>query len=92
MSSGWPTRPTACCAWSRRDSFGVRRRVGACQASVVIQPGLMLLTRTCDPLLIANAWVNATSPPFAVTLNFPLCGLISATMVGGAMYQASTVS
>src|SRR5690606_7437425 len=30
MSSGVPTRPAGCWAWSRRDSFGRRRRAGAC--------------------------------------------------------------
>ena len=47
------------------DGFGVRRRAGACQASVVIQPGLMQFTRTAGPSLIASAWVKATSPPLA---------------------------
>jgi hypothetical protein len=44
---------------------GAWRREGACQAVVLIQPGLMLLTRTAGPALIASAWVKATSPPLA---------------------------
>lgn len=39
-----------------------------------------------------STYSSSTSPPFAVTLNLPLCGLISATKVGGAIYRASTVS
>ena len=65
MSSGRPTRPTGCCAWSMAEYSGACRREGACQAVVPIQPGLMLLTRTVGPALIASAWVNATSPPLA---------------------------
>ena len=36
---------------------------GRCGPLVSIQPGLMQLTRISGPRLIANAWVNATSPP-----------------------------
>jgi len=65
MSSGSPTRPTGCWAWSVAEYCGTCRRDGACQASVLIQPGLMLFTRTAGPALMASAWVKATSPPLA---------------------------
>ncbi len=45
-----------------------------------------------DGEITQSTYSSSTRPPFAVTLNFPLCGFISATIVGGAMYQASTVS
>ena len=32
---------------------------------MLIQPGLMLFTRTAGPALMARAWVKATSPPLA---------------------------
>ena len=65
MSSGVPTRPAGCWPWSRRDSFGLRRRAGPRQASVAIQPGLMQFTRTRGPSLTARAWVKASRPPLA---------------------------
>lgn len=54
ISSGVPTRPTACWALSWADYA----------ASVVaIQPGWMQFARHSGPMLIASAWVSAAIPP-----------------------------
>ncbi|BAD41642.1 hypothetical protein STH2657 [Symbiobacterium thermophilum IAM 14863] len=54
MSSGRPTRPTGCWAWSSgRSSSPVTS----------IHPGRMAFTRTAGPSVMARAWVRARMPP-----------------------------